>query len=173
VTSALLTISQVESRAEVAAVQELLREYTAWAFTLMPDSDQAPTFQGLEDELKALPGVYAPPAGRLLLAMHDGEPAGCVCLKPHDATTCELKRLYVRPTMRGLNVGWQLVNRLIEEARRSGYQRMVLDSHASMKKAHEIYEAAGFKRVGAPDGFPESLRPVVVFMECDLSASRK
>ena len=161
-------ITQATTEDQIAGVRELIREYTAWAFTLEKDSDQAPTFQGLEAELAALPGVYAPPTGRLLFATLDGQPAGCVCFRGHDASTCELKRLYVRPTMRGLNLGWRLVSMLIEEARRFGYRRMVLDSHASMKRAHELYRSAGFKDVSAPADFPEELKPVVVFMELDL-----
>ncbi len=169
----MITISQVKSDAQIAAAQALIREFTAWAITLAAGSDQAPTFQGLEAELATLPGIYAPPKGRLLLAMHDEEPAGCVCLKGHDATTCELKRFYVRPKFRGLNIGWQLVNRLVEEARQAGYRRVVLDSHCSMTKAHALYEAVGFKRVATPDDIPEVFKPIVVFMECDLTASLK
>ncbi len=167
----MLTISQVDSETQVASAEELLREYTEWVLTLTAGSDKAPTFRGLHDELKTLPGVYAPPAGRLLLAMHDGQPAGCVCLKPHDAGTCELKRLYVRPTVRGLRVGWRLVNALVDEARRAGYSRMVLDSHITMKKAHAIYQAVGFRIMSTPDDFPEALRPFVIFMECNLTAA--
>jgi GNAT superfamily N-acetyltransferase len=168
----MLTISQVNSEAEIVAVRELIREYTTWVFTLAADADKSPTFEGLDDELATLPGVYTPPAGRLLLAMQDGQPAGCVCLKGHDAITSELKRLYVRPTFRGQNIGQQLVKILVEEARQSGYQRIVLDSHISMKKAHAIYQEVGFRLVSAPDDFPENLKPIVVFMECDLSANR-
>src|SRR5689334_17403450 len=125
----MLTIDQIETRDQIAAVQELLREYTAWAFSLEPGSDAAPTFQGLEKELTSLPGIYRPPGGCLLLAVQDGQPAGCIAFKPLDSTTCELKRLYVRPAFRGLHLGRQLVSRLIDEARRSGYKRMALDSH--------------------------------------------
>ena len=82
-----LSISQVRTPAEIEAVQELLREYTAWAFTLEADSDRAPTFHKLDEELATLPGVYAPPSGRLLLAVHDGTPAGCFALRREDATT--------------------------------------------------------------------------------------
>lgn len=164
----MIAISQVESDSQIAAVQELFREYTTWAFTLAAGSEQAPTFRGLEEELATLPGIYAPPAGRLLLGTQDGQPAGCVCFKSHDATTCELKRFYVRPKFRGLHIGWQLVNRLVAEARLAGYKRMILDSHCSMKKAHALYEAVGFKRVSPPADFPEVLKPEVVFMEYDL-----
>jgi len=168
----MLTISQVYSEAQIIAVRELLREYTAWVFTLAPDSNKAPTFEGLDDELATLPGVYKPPAGCLLLAMWNEQPAGCVSLKGHDAATSELKRLYVRPTFRGLEIGKRLVKMLVEEARKSGYQRIVLDSHISMKKAHAIYQEVGFTVVSTPDDFPEDLKPIVVFMECDLSANR-
>ena len=161
----MLAISQVTTSAQINAVQELIREYTAWAFTFLPDANQAPTFQGLEQELTALPGIYAPPAGRLLLAIHDGQPAGCIALKSHDAKTGELKRLYVRPRLRGLNIGWLLVSALVEEARQSGYKRLVLDSHIFMTKALEIYRAAGFRPVSTPSDFPEVLKPVVVVME--------
>jgi GNAT superfamily N-acetyltransferase len=168
----MLTISQADSEAEILAVQELMREYATWAFTLVPGSDTAPAWEGFDKELATLPGVYAPPAGRLLLALQDGQPAGCVCLKGHDAATSELKRLYVRPTFRGQKIGQQLVKMLIEEARQARYQRIVLDSHSSMKKAHAIYQEVGFRLASAPDDFPENLKPIVVFMECDLSASR-
>ena len=161
----MLAISQVSTPSEIQNVQELLREYTAWAFTLTAGSDQAPTFHGLEQELATLPGIYAPPTGCLLLAMQDGQSAGCIALKGHDATTGELKRLYVRPAFRGKNIGRQLVAALIAEARKFGYQRLILDSHISMTKAHEIYMAAGFRKVNTPSDFPEALKPIAVFME--------
>jgi GNAT superfamily N-acetyltransferase len=146
-----------------------MREYSTWAFSIVPGSDKSQAFEGFEVELATLPGVYAPPAGRLLFAMQDGQPAGCVCLKGHDDATSELKRLYVRPTFRGQNIGQQLVKMLVKEARQSKYQKIVLDSHISMKKAHAIYLEVGFRLVSAPHDFPEDLKPVVVFMECDLS----
>ena len=163
-----MTISQVESPSQILSVQELLREYTTWALTLSAESKGAPTFHGLEEELAGLPGVYAPPAGRLLLAIHDGLPAGCIALKPHDPATAELKRVYVRPSFRGLKIGQQLIASAVGAAREVSYRRLILDSHASMTKAHALYEEAGFRRVGAPADFPEALKPIVVFMEMDL-----
>lgn len=162
-------IDQVASREQIAAVQDLLREYMAWSNTLGTNNHQAPTFAGWDQEFAALPGIYAPPRGRLLLAVHDGEPAGCVALRPHDDVTCELKRLYVRPGFRGHAIGGKLVTALIAAAREIGCRRMVLDSHVSMTQAHRLYEAVGFERVPTPSDFPEALKPLVVFMECDLT----
>ncbi|MDT8305395.1 MAG: GNAT family N-acetyltransferase [Anaerolineae bacterium] len=166
----MLTISQAQSEAQITAARELMREYTTWAFTLIEGSDKAPTFQDLEAELESLPGIYGLPAGRLLLATQNGEAAGCVCLRRIDATTAELKRLYVRPAFRGQHIGWRLVNQLLAEARESGYRRIILDSHVSMKTAHTLYETVGFWRVPASADFPASLKPEVVFMACDLPA---
>lgn len=163
-----VTVAQVRTPEEIAAVEALLREYTAWAFSLDPESGFAPTFQSLEHELSTLPGIYAPPAGRLLLAVHDGNPVGCIALKPHDATTGELKRVYVRPGFRGLSIGRKLLDAALAEARVAGYRRLVLDSHVTMTAAHALYESAGFRRVPAPADFPESLKPIVVFMEMEL-----
>jgi carbonic anhydrase len=166
---AMLTIVHVVAPADVRDIQELLREYATWTFTLEAGSERAPTFQGFEKELAGLPGSYAPPMGCLLLARDDGAAAGCIALRRHDATTGEVKRLYLRPGFRGKNIGRQLVAALVAEARTLGYRRLILDSHISMTKAHELYAAAGFRKVDAPLEFPEALKPVVVFMEMLLA----
>ena len=86
-TSPSLSISQVSTADQIEDVRDLLREYTAWVLTIDPGTDDAPTFQGLEQELAGLPGIYSPPKGRLLMAVLNGRPAGCVALKPNDETT--------------------------------------------------------------------------------------
>lgn len=169
--TAVLEIAQVTTPSDVHDAGNLLREYTAWALTLTADLSEVPTFHGLDDELATLPGIYAPPAGRLLLARLDGRPAGTIALKGHDAETAEIKRLYVSPDCRSHDVGHRLVSTVIAEARASGYKRLVLDSHVSMTSAHRIYERAGFRRVDVPDDFPEDLKPIAIFMEADLDGA--
>jgi putative acetyltransferase len=102
--------------ADIAAVRSLWREY--WDSVNLP-----PDFQGFDEELGTLPGVYAPPAGRLLLATWDGEPAGTAAFRLLSASACEAKRLYVRPLYRGKGVGGDLVRKLVEEARGDGNRR--------------------------------------------------
>jgi putative acetyltransferase len=166
---AAVAVSQVVTPAQIRDVKDLFREYTDWAFTLTAHLDETPrTYEGFEAELASLPGIYAPPAGRVLLATVDGRPVGCIALKGHDAATCEFKRLYVRPDSRGQAIGQKLVAALLTEARAVGYRRIVLDSHRAMTAAHGIYEAAGFRRVATPPDFPEALKPLVVFMEMAL-----
>ncbi len=101
-------------------------------------------FQGFEQELAALPGDYAPPAGRLLLARSRGASAGCAALRALGAGDAEMKRLYVRPEFRALGVGRALAVRVIEEARRIGYRTLKLDTLPSMRAAQALYAQLGF-----------------------------
>jgi GNAT superfamily N-acetyltransferase len=106
------------------------------------------SFQGFDEELKNLPGAYAPPTGRLLLARHQGQAAGCVALRPLDRQVCEMKRLYVRSAYRGKGVGRVLVDRIIGEARTIGYERMRLDTiESSMQDAIALYRRRGFREI--------------------------
>ena len=105
-------------------------------------------FQSFDEELKSLPGAYAAPSGRLLLAQYENQAAGCVALRKLEANICEMKRLYVRPAYRGQGLGRILVDRVIAEARTIGYERMRLDTiGSSMQEAVELYRRMGFKEI--------------------------
>jgi ribosomal protein S18 acetylase RimI-like enzyme len=108
-------------------------------------------YQGFEDELAALPGKYAPPAGALLIArMPAGEAIGCVALRPIDGDgICEMKRLYVQPEARGLGLGGALIAAILHSAREAGYKEMRLDTLPTMQTALAMYARAGFKEIPA------------------------
>jgi len=136
-----LTFSQAESPAQIVQARELFLEYAqSLGFSLC--------FQNFDHELASLPGDYAPPDGRLLLAECEGQLAGCVALHKLEAHICEMKRLYLRPQFRGKGRGRALAERIIAEARLTGYQRMRLDTVGPvMKDAVALYRKLGFTEV--------------------------
>jgi putative acetyltransferase len=154
-----LTFAQAETAPQIAQVRELFLEYAqSLGFSLC--------FQNFDQELAELPGDYAPPAGRLLLAEYDAQLAGCVALHKLDSAICEMKRLYLRPQFRGKGLGRLLAERIIAEARQIGYQRMRLDSvEPVMKDAVAMYRRFGFKEI-AP--YRPNPNPGVLYLELQL-----
>jgi putative acetyltransferase len=122
-------------------------------------------FQNFAEELAGLPGKYAPPKGRLLLAQSDGAVIGCVALREWEEGSCEMKRLYVRPGFREQGIGKLLATEVIAQAKQIRYRSMRLDTLASMKAAIALYESLGFRRIEAYRYNPEA-EPV--YMELTL-----
>lgn len=154
-----IAIHAATTPAEIESARTLLREYANY----LNDSvgEEHICLDSYEKELASLPGVYAPPRGILLLALVDGEPAGCVGLKPLKAdrapieekgeqseAACEMKRLWVRPQFRGHALGLRLAQALLDRGRSMGYTAMYLDTMpATMQAANRMYHRLGFESV--------------------------
>jgi len=181
-------IIQATTSPHIADARSLLLEYAnALDFDLC--------FQRFDAELATLPGDYAPPSGRLLIAYVNGEPAGSIALHawmderipdssptnvvPHpcrsdsalerqvgNTTICEMKRLYVRPQLRGHRLAHQLIDRLISEAHTIGYTQMRLDTVVgTMDAAINLYRQYGFYEIPPYRPNPQ---PRVLYFELKL-----
>ena len=154
-----LAVIQAETSTQIAQARELFLEYAqSLGFSLC--------FQNFDKELAELPGDYAAPDGRLLLAEHEGKVAGCVALHRLESSTCEMKRLYLRPEFRGKRWGGALAECVIAEARRIGYHRMRLDTvEPLMSDAVAMYRKMGFKEI--PPYRPNPIAGTI-YMELEL-----
>jgi len=150
---------QAESHAQIAQTRELFLEYAeSLGFSLC--------FQNFDQELAGLPGDYASPHGRLLLAEYEGQLAGCVALHKLEPEICEMKRLYLRAKFRDKGLGRALAETIIAEARAIGYRRMRLDTvEPVMKDAVAMYRRLGFKEIP-----PYRANPIAgaLYMELEL-----
>jgi GNAT superfamily N-acetyltransferase len=144
-------IRVAQGERDLALAKALIEEYAAWLGVDL-------CFQGLPDELATLPGKYASPAGRLLLAGPPGDAVGCIALRPLAPGTFgaadgafvppvgEVKRLYVQPRARGTGTGRVLGTAIVDAARTIGYRTLCLDTLERMTEARKLYESLGFRR---------------------------
>jgi len=153
-----MQICQATTPEEIATIRRLFREYAAWIGKDL-------SYQGFAEEVAALPGCYAPPRGRLLLATVADGPAGSVALRPAGDASCEMKRLFVRPAYRAHGLGRMLALGVISEARSIGYSTMKLDTLPMMQSAIRLYESLGFVRCSA---YYDTTMQETVFMELQL-----
>jgi ribosomal protein S18 acetylase RimI-like enzyme len=144
---------------DLTIVRELITEY---ANALGVDL----SFQDLDHELPTLDSFYE----LILLARDDDRVAGCVALRRIDDEICEMKRLYVQPAFRGMNLGRELAQNIIDAARSRGYKRMRLDTLPTMSAAIPLYQSLGFVEIE-----PYRFNPVAGtrFMELNLFTRRR
>lgn len=155
----MIEVVVADSARRLEQAHSLFEEYAEWLGLSLD-------FQGFDGELITLPGEYAPPRGRLLLALVDGLPAGCVGVRPLDRTACEMKRLWVRPSHQGEGIGRILVDAVMAEARAAGYTRMFLDTLPDrMGAAVALYRSVWFSEVRP---YNDSPLEGIAYMAADL-----
>lgn len=136
----MIELIQVEKLEHLREIKQL---FTAYSTALRFDLD----FQDYKNEIASLPGEYAPPSGRLYLAVYHGITAGCIALRKLEPMICEMKRMYVKPDFRRKGIGRIMAQKVIDDARYIGYQRMRLDTINTMKAAIALYKSLGFTEI--------------------------
>jgi GNAT superfamily N-acetyltransferase len=159
----MLRVVAALSEETIAQARNLFREYAMTPGVV-------PCLEDFENEVASLPGSYAPPGGRLLLAIQEGargieEAIGCAALRGLDQGACEMKRLYVRTALRGKGAGRELVRSLITDARKIGYKTMLLDTLPSMQEAPQLYRTLGFRETSS---YQKNPIPGALFFEFQL-----
>ena len=151
------TIRKVRSEADIAAVRALVWEFFDVIKGRYPDMidtiDRYIEQQDVAGQLANFESVFLPPAGECLVADHDGEQVGMIMLKPLPYKACEMNRMYVRDTARGLGLGRALCESLIAEARSLGFREVLLDALYRHVEALALYQSVGFETYRPEDGF--------------------
>lgn len=146
-------------------VRELFAEYTAMLAEGDSQFREYLAIQHYDEELEHLEAKYAPPHGRLYLVRCDGKTAGCIGLRRIDGQNCEMKRLYVRPSFRGKQIGEMLIRQVIEDARAIGYAHMLLDTLPFLRSALHLYQKYGFYEIPS---YNDSPMETSIYMKLDL-----
>jgi GNAT superfamily N-acetyltransferase len=163
-------IRQAEGEEELDAARTLIRAYIDWQLEMYADFKMVTDviFEQVEPELVALPGPFAPPGGRLLLAHLDGEAVGVATFREKHKGVCIMHRMFVYPRFAGRGIGRALATSLIAEARSSGYEEMWLDTAFRQKAARSLYRSLGFKPVAPyfemPVDWPEEIKTGILFL---------
>lgn len=161
----MIKIIEVQTVPELNQIKDLFREYHQF---LAHDHGLDISYQGIEDELATLPGKFAPPKGRLIMAVTLEKPIRSAALRPIDAEVCEMKRMFVLPQFREQGAGRALAKELIEDARTIGYKRMRLDTGIFLTAAIQLHESLGFRRIEPYHDVSEDIRRIAIFMELVL-----
>lgn len=168
----MMKIVNASTREQLDDVRDLMRAFVSWHrqrnFEDLMLIDKYFSSGAFEEELATLPGKYAPPSGRLLLAFQNGQPAGCGALRRIDNHTCEMKRMFVYPEYQGRGIGRALASTLIREARIIGYTTMRLDTSYTQIEAQSLYQSLGFRHIEPYYELSPDLRSWLVFMELAL-----
>jgi GNAT superfamily N-acetyltransferase len=146
-------------------IKMLFAEYTDMLLEVEPNFQQYLNLQNYDDEIEDLCGKYGLPDGRLYIAYDGDAAAACIAIKKLSETSCEMKRLYVRPQYRGNGLAKTLVNLILNDAKRIGYKSMLLDTLPGLKSAITLYESLGFYKIPCYNNSPIA---TTIFMKLDL-----
>jgi GNAT superfamily N-acetyltransferase len=168
----MVEIELVRTAQQAEMVYDLAYEFIDWLRRRYPELDthidNYLAHQKFDEQIKAVLTHYNPPNGECLLAKHDDAPIGLLMLKNLRGGVCEMNRMYVRESARGLGAGRALLNRLTERAKEMDFNSMVLSALPRHHEAISLYQSFGFRLDDRPRGADNAENAVL--MRLDLSA---
>ena len=153
-----IRINFAESTKDFISAKNLFLEYAE-------SLDFSLSFQNFEEEIECIPGKYKTPNGCIILAWETSDCIGCVCMRPLNDFSCEIKRLYVRPPHRGIGIGRLMTKRIIRYCREKEYTKIHLDTTTGMQSAIKLYKSIGFVET---EPYYNNPLPNVIYFELDL-----
>jgi GNAT superfamily N-acetyltransferase len=169
-----VAVHEAASKEDFTEFGLLVRQYTQWCADRYKDYpgfvDAAFNYQSLDTELSDLSRAYGPPIGRTILAVCEGETAGCGAYHRLSDGSCEIKRMFVPTRFHRKGVGKKICQKLISSAQADGYSLIRLDSGNLFSEAHELYHSLGFVECAPYVDYPKELQPFIIFMELRLSS---
>ena len=167
-----VVIRQAVSPADFDAARSLCWEYRDYLLGHSEEVRNAVSVRYSEANYTAimagLEKEHARPKGVVFLAEVDGAPVGCGMTHPLSDLDAEIKRVYVRESVRGKGIASQISKALMQQARKDGYKRIFLDTSRLFSHAQKMYEKLGFKkRHPYSDETPE-INAFLVFYEFTL-----
>lgn len=167
-----ITITCATTSEDLDAVRALMEEYLEWHHARYSQFQELIEkyfdHAGFWDEMENLPGDYAPPQGRLLIARRDTDPLGCVALRNLGDGIAEMRRMFVTQRAQRAGLGTLLARRVMMEAKELGYQTMRLDTGWQQREAVQMYERLGFRHIQPYYKAPVALQDSLVFMQTSL-----
>ena len=120
---------------------------TALVFSVLAEYGLKPDPESTDSDLQDIEGNYLRRGG-LFEVLEDcqGNLLGTVGLYPLDGDTCELRKMYFVPHIRGLGLGKYILERTIDHAVRLGFKRVVLETSSKLEAANRLYTGFGFRR---------------------------
>lgn len=168
-----MQVAQAQTKSDFDAIRSLMGDFVQWHYERHHEFidliDSYFDKRKFAAELDALPGEFAPPRGRFLIAVNGGEVIGCAALRDLGGGGCEMKRMFVRPGHHGTGAGRALAEGIIAEARKAGYDRMLLDTGPKQVEAQGLYRQLGFKTIAPYYDLDDEMRNWLVFMQLDLT----
>ena len=167
-----IKILDARSKEHLMHVRNLITAFVKWHLQRhLEDRELIKEYfdaKDFEKELATLPGKYAMPHGRLLVAFYNEQPAGCVALRQLDDHSCEMKRMFVYTQFHNKGIGRALAKAIIHEAKKIGYSSMKLDTSIRQVEAQKLYQSFGLKNIKAYYDLPDKMKNWLVFMELKL-----